>query len=373
MDGSLGPPTYLRCASHCDDPAQWQSLNLAFTPGLDVALAVSDVGKVVVVWGAKDSWKSLYYSECVAENCAQSSAWSAPTFAFGTPTELGTFVDFLWVGHRGLVFDAAGRLHFAVGISGLDEAVVYATCSAECGNSQSWSVTTLARTKMPMSLSIAVSGSKVAIAGVVVDEGLSYYECDGQCTSLTNWRHAIGMHPAKANGGVSLALQGGLPRVAFRDADGQPVLLGCAVNCSNSASWSGVVWNGQTSTRDETIALLISPQGRFTLALADEKALEIAVMTCSTGCATAGSSWTRRAADDSNFVTEESHVLPTDCPAEHPIPYAYSVVNFGLSMVSDGSQLFLLANAYDLKGCEGTNEYSVFRNYRGRYIRLPAQ
>lgn len=206
-DWAVGGLRYAECAAGCGTAANWVTgpLPAARQFPQDVAMAYQGNGTLVAtVRGQSNTGHPVQLYACAAA-CTDSMSWQAGVF---DPSGVAT---------RGaaMTVDTAGALHLVT--LGSTGEVTYATCTADCAVTGSW---TRAHLAVPggaggITPGIAVVHGRLAVVSGNVAGHLTLLTCRVGCTTATNWRGAE----------VSTVLgSGNDPRVALTP-DGQPVMV----------------------------------------------------------------------------------------------------------------------------------------------------
>lgn len=147
--------------------------------------------------------------------------------------------------------DAQGRTHVAAAQVVFqdnvptDKLATHFLCDANCSAASAWQSVPLAilfeDTVVKPSLSLSLTPAGGARVALVIEDNdastpdgryLAYAECDGDC-ELEDWRAVLISQNRAIRSGVSLALDGGKPRVAFT-LDYNIGIYQCDANCTDS-------------------------------------------------------------------------------------------------------------------------------------------
>jgi hypothetical protein len=239
LTGGHGPLAllYSKCASGCTIPENWTTVWLEQAG--EVARSSLQVGPdgALHAAGYRASSGDLLYGHCTAD-CTTAANWT-----FLAVAESGD------VGQQpSLALDAEGRVHIAY-LDFTSRDLVYAVCSAACGELDNWSTRAVnpdAGGERDPSLAVSPDGSIGIAYYDEIARDLRFALCRGECAGSSAWVTTTIQAGPDVGREPSLAIdEQGRAHLAYYDfGNGALRYSTCARDCESSASWRTVEADG---------------------------------------------------------------------------------------------------------------------------------
>lgn len=345
---------YTSCARACENPGNWQSLELPIADPQLIQIAVTPDGRPrllimssTYVAGASTLFS---YGECNAD-CGKASSWTLVPVASKADGTFGNIYLYRIPQHS-FAIDANGHPWLAYtdanyGAEPDHYGTFVTTCADACTDPENWTETNVA-VRLPEKylteywdqVTLAVTpdgrprllGKVYALDGegteITDGTGLYYYACDSGCGDRANWGRTriidtgFGSYP---NPGWDLeVLPDGRPRVAFfagsdmlhPNLDHSLLYLWCDANCTTGgdANWFG---HGLTAKGDgESPDLVLNSTGKPRMAFLGEYG-DLGYLACDVDCESDTGQWSLKLQEaTADAAADRPTALPYTCDAE---------------------------------------------------------
>jgi hypothetical protein len=282
---------YRRCATNCGNPAQWPSVEVATVAsgGAEaVRLGLAADGRLHLLYQALplQGDSQTHYLTC-ASGCGTAGNWQG--------VELTSLLGGSEATYRSapLAIDSTGRVWFATKFRSTGAPVYLTTCASGCTSLANWQ-TGIIRT----------GGSRIALAArgtqlhmLLSNEGgqLVYRTCTSGCTQAANWQESPPLFAFDGWGatvivptasGVSVLYNQGTaastepPQVQAQNL--KSLVWSCSSNCTQVASWSGVILGGERDGEDGLS--LFAAGDALVAAITTRQDFGVALHYCEQGC-----------------------------------------------------------------------------------------